>query len=133
MAFWKRKGTEPSGNPPPPALRCSFCNKSQRDVEKLIAGPKVYICCECVDICNDILRENLMLIPEPRTISRAEEAEPEGGMLKDPPAAAQPIRCKLCGLWSTMEFCSPVANRGWVCGACLDAVREVLDASSPDS
>ena len=32
-------------------LRCSFCNKSQRDVKKLIAGPTVYICDECVDIC----------------------------------------------------------------------------------
>ncbi|MDH3785972.1 MAG: hypothetical protein OEV00_11675, partial [Acidobacteriota bacterium] len=32
-------------------LKCSFCNKSQRDVRKLIAGPTVYICDECVDIC----------------------------------------------------------------------------------
>ena len=36
-------------------LRCSFCNKSQRDVKKLIAGPTVYICDECVDICLDII------------------------------------------------------------------------------
>src|SRR4051794_21289225 len=39
-------------------LRCSFCNKSQRDVKKLIAGPKVYICDECVDICIDIIKED---------------------------------------------------------------------------
>ena len=38
-------------------LRCSFCNKSQRDVKKLIAGPTVYICDECVDICLDIIAE----------------------------------------------------------------------------
>ncbi len=38
-------------------LRCSFCNKSQRDVKKLIAGPTVYICDECVDVCNDILAD----------------------------------------------------------------------------
>lgn len=38
-----------------PDFRCSFCNKSQRDVKKLIAGPNVYICDECVAICNDIL------------------------------------------------------------------------------
>ncbi len=38
-------------------LRCSFCNKSQRDVEKLIAGPTVYICNECVDICLDIIAD----------------------------------------------------------------------------
>ena len=38
-------------------LRCSFCGKSQNDVRKLIAGPSVYICDECVDLCNDIIRE----------------------------------------------------------------------------
>src|SRR5688500_18663532 len=38
-------------------LRCSFCNKSQREVRKLIAGPTVYICDECVDICLDIIAE----------------------------------------------------------------------------
>ncbi len=36
-------------------LRCSFCNKAQPDVKKLIAGPTVYICDECVGICNEIL------------------------------------------------------------------------------
>src|SRR5687768_7868994 len=39
-------------------LRCSFCNKSQRDVKKLIAGPAVYICDECIDVCNEILDED---------------------------------------------------------------------------
>lgn len=38
-------------------LYCSFCGKSQEEVRKLIAGPSVYICDECVDLCNDILRE----------------------------------------------------------------------------
>ena len=40
------------------ALRCSFCNKSQREVKKLIAGPAVFICDECVDICLDIIAED---------------------------------------------------------------------------
>ena len=39
-------------------LRCSFCNKNQKDVKKLIAGPTVYICDECVDICLDIIAED---------------------------------------------------------------------------
>ena len=42
-------------------LRCSFCNKSQREVKKLIAGPTVFICDECVDICLDIIAEDRML------------------------------------------------------------------------
>jgi ATP-dependent Clp protease ATP-binding subunit ClpX len=57
-------------------LRCSFCNKSQRDVKKLIAGPTVYICDECVDICLDIIAEDRVLdqakpeskLPKPREI-----------------------------------------------------------------
>ena len=38
-------------------LRCSFCGKSQEEVEKIIAGPTVYICDECIDLCNDIIEE----------------------------------------------------------------------------
>jgi hypothetical protein len=38
-------------------LRCSFCGKSQNEVKKLIAGPTVYICDECVDICNEIIAD----------------------------------------------------------------------------
>lgn len=42
-----------------PNLVCSFCGKSQRDVRKLIAGPAVFICDECVELCNDILKEEI--------------------------------------------------------------------------
>src|SRR6058998_3169591 len=38
-------------------LKCSFCGKSQNDVRKLIAGPTVYICDECIELCNDIIAE----------------------------------------------------------------------------
>ncbi|GHB61704.1 ATP-dependent Clp protease ATP-binding subunit ClpX [Psychrosphaera saromensis] len=40
-------------------LYCSFCGKSQHEVRKLIAGPSVYVCDECVDLCNDIIREEI--------------------------------------------------------------------------
>lgn len=40
-------------------LHCSFCGKSQHEVKKLIAGPSIYICDECVDLCNEIIREEL--------------------------------------------------------------------------
>ncbi len=40
-------------------LTCSFCGKSQDDVRKLVAGPGVYICDECIDLCNDILKDEL--------------------------------------------------------------------------
>jgi ATP-dependent Clp protease ATP-binding subunit ClpX len=38
-------------------LYCSFCGKSQHEVKKLIAGPSVFICDECIDLCNDIIRD----------------------------------------------------------------------------
>jgi ATP-dependent Clp protease ATP-binding subunit ClpX len=58
-------------------LSCSFCGKSQREVRKLIAGPSVYVCDECVELCNDIITEEYeredyyasrALVPKPREI-----------------------------------------------------------------
>ena len=57
-------------------LHCSFCGKSQHEVRKLIAGPSVFVCNECVDLCNDIIREEEMALavetqkklPNPREI-----------------------------------------------------------------
>jgi len=40
-------------------LQCSFCGKSQKEVKKLIAGPTVYICDECINLCNDIIAEEV--------------------------------------------------------------------------
>jgi ATP-dependent Clp protease ATP-binding subunit ClpX len=40
-----------------PDCNCSFCGKNQSEVEKLIAGPDVYICDECIELCNEIVRE----------------------------------------------------------------------------
>ena len=40
-------------------LYCSFCGKSQHEVKKLIAGPSVFICDECIDLCNDIIRDEI--------------------------------------------------------------------------
>jgi ATP-dependent protease Clp ATPase subunit len=41
---------------PEPVIYCSFCDKSQHEVQTIIAGPNVYICNDCVAICNEILR-----------------------------------------------------------------------------
>lgn len=58
-------------------LYCSFCGKSQHEVKKLIAGPSVFVCDECVDLCNDIIREEAqdavseetVSIPKPKEIA----------------------------------------------------------------
>ena len=58
-------------------IHCSFCRKSQKEVRKLIAGPSIYICNECIDLCNEILRDELesaapveghFSLPKPREI-----------------------------------------------------------------
>src|SRR5947208_10851100 len=41
------------------SLTCSFCGKAQKEVKKLIAGPTVYICDECIGLCNDIIAEEI--------------------------------------------------------------------------
>ncbi|MBI4937067.1 MAG: ATP-dependent Clp protease ATP-binding subunit ClpX, partial [Nitrosomonadales bacterium] len=59
-------------------LYCSFCGKSQHEVRKLIAGPSVFICDECVDLCNDIIAEEweeprdqeLFGLPKPQEIKK---------------------------------------------------------------
>jgi ATP-dependent Clp protease ATP-binding subunit ClpX len=51
-------------------LSCSFCGKSQREVKKLIAGPTVYICDECIELCNDIIAEEYGQEEAPATSSR---------------------------------------------------------------
>ncbi|WP_448514274.1 ATP-dependent protease ATP-binding subunit ClpX [Parathermosynechococcus lividus] len=56
-------------------LKCSFCGKSQEQVRKLIAGPGVYICDECVELCNEILDEELTTVPNP-TPPRREPTTP---------------------------------------------------------
>ncbi|MEA5508745.1 ATP-dependent protease ATP-binding subunit ClpX [Crocosphaera sp. UHCC 0190] len=60
-------------------LKCSFCGKSQEQVRKLIAGPGVYICDECVELCNEILDEELMEAPSPMSAapSHGEEGRPK--------------------------------------------------------
>ncbi|ADG89178.1 ATP-dependent Clp protease ATP-binding subunit ClpX [Thermobispora bispora] len=47
-------------------LKCSFCGKSQKQVKKLIAGPGVYICDECIELCNEIIEEELAESSEPK-------------------------------------------------------------------
>ena len=60
-------------------LKCSFCGKSQKQVRKLIAGPGVYICDECIELCNEIIEEEMLTgesagegsdkLPKPRAIA----------------------------------------------------------------
>ena len=77
MSIDKKDGK--SGKGDGKLLYCSFCGKSQHEVRKLIAGPSVFICDECVELCNDIIREEIQeqggsvpgtKLPTPREVNK---------------------------------------------------------------
>jgi ClpX C4-type zinc finger len=109
----------------PDVLRCSFCNKSQRDVAKLIAGPGVYICTECVDICNQIVAEDILLEPGTKPV-------PETVPAVEGPLEA-PVRGGLCLMLSPRDRSVAFPDRGWLCEPCVDNVRLYLDSSERPS
>ena len=55
----KRHMAEKKGSSSEKTLYCSFCGKSQHEVKKLIAGPSVFVCDECIELCNEIIRDEL--------------------------------------------------------------------------
>ncbi len=63
-------------------LYCSFCGKSQHEVKKLIAGPSVFICDECVDLCNDIISDELLLDESSSEKTDAASALPKPAEIK---------------------------------------------------
>ena len=72
-------------------LYCSFCGKSQHEVRKLIAGPSVFICDECVELCNDIIREELEDTGEAGRdkLPKPQEIKDDPRRVRDRPAARQ--------------------------------------------
>ena len=117
---WRHRGEEV----PKPSLRCSFCNKSDRDVRKLIAGPAVFICDECVHVCVDILRDNAR--------PGAGAAQAEGPL---PPTSPWPAKiwCAVCRMPLLLEEALAVPDRGLVCWPCVSAIQATALASSDSS
>jgi len=66
------KTSSRTGSPGPRGLHCNFCGKNQKEVKKLIAGPNVYICDECVDLCNHIMAEEGEKVPPPNPVQKSE-------------------------------------------------------------
>ena len=102
-------------------LRCSFCNKSQRDVRKLIAGPQVYICDECVDICVDILAEDRREVPD---------HTPPGHVGYGPTTSLhlQLTSCSLCHQPAPPEHMVAIHSRGALCPGCIGAIEAAVAA-----
>lgn len=92
-----------------PSAVCSFCGKSQNEVRKIIAGPSVYICDECVDLCDQILiKENL----------------------KEKDQAAASTEERLCGICMEERESDELVflpHAAYMCAGCLEAVQSVRD------
>ncbi len=120
-----------------PDPKCSFCGRQKHRVKHLIAGPAIYICDDCVKICNDILAESVTLWSGPRPPTRGVLLRPE---FPDDPAAvaapevaeAQATTCSWCKIRMEIRFMVPVPKRGWLCANCLDTVEQVIDALQRD-
>jgi hypothetical protein len=108
--MWSRKK---ANRPKREVVRCSFCNKFQDDVKKLIAGPLVFICDECVVVCNDIIADD-------RPSSGVEGAERTDG---DPVPWPNTIQCGLCRMPIPIHEGLVIGNRGMLCAECVDAVE----------
>jgi hypothetical protein len=100
-----------------PVLRCSFCNKSQPEVRKLIAGPDVCICDECIDVCNDIIRNDAQFTAQIDAVvveTSASDPDPDLGLV---------FPCALCHLPTTSDEALLIPARGPLCRGCLGEIE----------
>jgi len=107
------------GEPAEPDRHCSFCKKRADEVRKLIAGPTVHICDECVDVCVDILADD----------RRASASSPEAST--DTPGAPEPstdVRCTHCLAVTSLEHALVIESPALLCPQC---VRRIAQGSSP--
>jgi threonine synthase len=105
-----------------PLLRCSFCNKRQEDVRKLIAGPTVFICNECVEVCNDIIANDA---PAPAAAGALPTPSVEA-----PVAADDRAPCLICGIPTSPQDALIVEEFGvekaYICLTCAEGVQAAL-------
>lgn len=107
-----------------PVLRCSFCRKSHDDVRKLVAGPSVNICDECVEVCSEIVHEDSRLGAPPQM--------EDGAIAKDTPRVAvsgPAVRCALCRMPSPVEDGLLIRNRGVLCPGCIGEIEAAVAES----
>jgi len=119
---FRRPPKPPEGTTPAPSnLHCSFCGKSQDEVRKLIAGPTVYICDECIDLCNDIIAEE---------IDQEDSLAPESRSSREP-IFGTTLVCPLCRLPRIHADMLTVATDRLLCRTCAEAAGAALAAEEP--
>jgi ATP-dependent protease Clp ATPase subunit len=99
-------------------VRCSFCNKSSRDVRTIVAGPVSKICDECISICADIVAERIEDYPAARNTPSTSNAT---------------FRCSLCWQVRPAQEGTRIPQRGALCKECQSAVSQALEAQANDT
>ncbi len=112
------------GRTPDAGLRCSFCYKSQKDVRKLIAGPRVFICDECVAVCNEILLDDARFA---RLAAAAQSGSaPAAALERGTQLPSYPVTCAMCDLPVVLDEALGIAERGFLCAGCVSAIQAAL-------
>lgn len=96
-----------------PVLRCSFCNASQAQVSKLVAGPKVYICGSCVSAAQGVASTG--------------EATPGPRQVVLQPAGHEQHKCSFCGLRTPKVATIVKGPRARICNECLDLCATIIE------
>jgi ClpX C4-type zinc finger protein len=103
----------------PDDLHCSFCRKSVKDLRKLIAGPGVWICDQCVDVCVDIIAHDRQ--------ANSDGAPPESMAplgVWDQKWPASDAWCSFCRKEADLETALVIENRALLCHPCVDAIAQ---------
>jgi hypothetical protein len=106
------------------SLRCSFCGKSRDQVQRLFAGPTVYICNECVAACNEILADDQLLKEKEAGAQLPVSLSPD-----DEPTIS--MSCSLCHTLTRANECIPIPERGQLCRSCMGAVLHAWPMARP--
>jgi hypothetical protein len=107
-------------------LRCSFCDKSQDDVRKLVAGPAARICDECVEVCVDILADDTLQPSAGADETRQKYRTGSSGSSSD-------TRCTMCRMPLLLEEAVAVPNRALLCRPCVAEVQAAAAQASKGS
>jgi ATP-dependent protease Clp ATPase subunit len=97
-------------------MRCSFCHKAQAEVRKLVAGPAVFICNECVEVCVTIMRDEHSKPPLPLWPPSSDSSA----------RSSLVVRCRLCELEVPADDALVIADRGFLCAGCCGDVEASL-------
>src|SRR5262245_11323181 len=111
--WWRKKASPPMRQ----VIRCSFCRKHQDDVTRLIAGPEVFICDECVEVCNDVIADD-------QRFEQRSSGKPAARRDDNPLPWPHAIACVLCRKAIDANEGTVIGgHRGTLCADCVTAVR----------